>query len=173
MIVLKHPSLVLHAHDVPGYKYEMHVSWNLPKGASVHDVANWILDAHEYAGDLQNVVLNAHGASGKIWAGGTTRMAIHRYNVDVFRKVNGRIGATIWIIACEVARGDKGTDFCSRLARAAGCNVVASTMEQYVEKPTCPFGCVDDYEPPAFRWDPSGKLSICHSRGAGLPGVVE
>lgn len=172
MITLKHPSLVLHAHDVPGYRYKMHVSWNLPKGASVHEVANLILTAHEYAGDLENVVLNAHGASGKIFAGGTSHFAIRRSNVGVFDVARGKIKSTIWIIACEVARGDKGSLFCSRLAQAAGCNVVASTLDQHVEVPTCPFGCVDRYEAPAFRWNPNGQLSICNSNGIGVPGVV-
>ena len=121
MIALSNPSLVLHAHDVPGYKYKMHVSWTLPKGASARDVVNWIITAHEYAGDLQNVVLNAHGGPGKIYAGGTSRASIRKGNVDAFQQAKGLIRGTIWIIACEVARENKGTVFCSRLAKAAAC----------------------------------------------------
>jgi hypothetical protein len=149
----------------------MHISWTLPKGASVHDVVNMILEAHEYAGDLENVVINAHGAPGKIYAGGASRSPIKRSNVDLFGKVRKNIKGTIWVVACEVACGSKGGEFGRALARAADCDVVASAWNQYVETPTCPFGGIDLYEKSAFHWEASGKVSAHRTDGAGVPGV--
>lgn len=171
MIRLKQPALVLHSHDVPGYKHQMHITWNLPKGATAHDVVSRILDAQDYSPDLQNVVINAHGASGRFFAGGLGRRSIKRGNVDLFGMLRNKITCTIWILACQVAKGSKGGDFCAAMARAVDCNVIASTIDQFAERISYPFGYIDYYEAPVFRWNPAGALSICSSDGSGIPGV--
>src|SRR5262245_6620982 len=172
MIQLKPPSVVLHSHDVPGYRYKMQVSVSLLKGASPRDVVNGIIDAYDYAPELRNVVINAHGARAKIKVGGLNRLGINICNVDLFSQLADKKIGTIWIVACEVAKGAFGKDFCARMAKASGCNVVASDYEQYVETPSVPFGCIDFYEGSVFRWDSSGSMTTSTSNGAGIPGVA-
>lgn len=171
MIRLKQPTLVLHSHDAPGYKPKMHISWNLPKGATPHDVVSRILDGQDYSPDLQNVVINSHGSSGKIWAGGLNRLSIKRSNVDLFGLLRNKITCTIWIFGCEVAKGAKGSNFCANMAKAASCNVIASDIVQLAPGISHPYGYIDYYEGTVYRWNPSGTLSICSSNGAGAPGV--
>jgi hypothetical protein len=172
MIKLKQPSLVLHSHDVPGHRYKMHVSWNLPKGASVRDVVHLILEGYDYSPDLENVVINSHGSRGRIWAGGLYRPAINRYNVDVFGELRGKNIGTIWIVACEVAKGPTGSEFCRRMARAAGCHVVASDVEQYVERGFLGAnGTIDFYEGLVYQWDSSGQMATARFDGSDIPGA--
>jgi hypothetical protein len=175
MISLKQPSLILHSHDAPGYLHKMTVTWTLPQGASARDVVHYILEAYDYAPDLQNVVLSSHGARGKIKMGGLGRPAINRYNVDAFGELRGRNIGTIWILSCEVAKGAFGSEFCRRMATASGCTVVAGDVVQLApgKSHAYPFGYIDYYEGPVYQWDSAGRMSTARNDGSDISGAVE
>jgi hypothetical protein len=175
MIRLAPTSMVLHSHDVPGYKYKMDVTETLGASAHVHQVVAKILVAAQAAPNqtLKNVVINCHGSWGKLHVGsGNT---IDSTNVGIMRLLNrnGQKVETIWLVACLVAGfndGDYhrrklpvklGAFFCSALAKAAGCYVVAAEKTQHVNLGfylrLCPKNCFDDYEGKVFRWDPNGN----------------
>lgn len=173
MIKLKQPSLVLHSHDVPGYKYQMWQSWVMPKAATAKDVVYWILYARDHSPELwlRNVVINCHGHDGKLYVGGDGQPTINNYNVGAFSELKGKDLGTIWLVACQVANTGIGKYFCEHMAQLAGCSVVAADANQYVETGTCPFGCVDNYEGHTFEWDSSGKKRPAGQDGGGIPGV--
>lgn len=168
MISMKQSSLVLHSHDVPGYKYKMWATWTVPDQMPVATLVDWIIWAIDHSPELylKNVIINCHGRSGhlKIGAG------IGASDLDPFKRLRnkGAIG-TIWIVACEVSSGkytpnacpvdsDNGPYFCSRLAEMAGCDVIAADKSQYVDigfyLAFCPWGHIDDYEGNVYRYSP-------------------
>ncbi len=168
MIDMKQPSLVLHSHDVPGYKYKMWATWNVPDKMPVSTLVDWIIWAIDHSPNLRldNVVINCHGSPGYLHIGS----GIGVNNLDPFTRLRnkGAIG-TIWIVACQVSDGkympnacpvdsNNGPYFCSRLAAAAGCYVVASDKTQYVDigyyLALCPWGYIDDYEGNVYRYSP-------------------
>lgn len=172
MIKLKQPSLVLHSHDVPGYKYTMWQGWTMPKGATVRDVVYWILYARDQTPELwlRNVVINCHGLDGQLFVGGDKQPTINRSNVDAFGELRGKEIGTIWLVACMVANSIKGKEFCQTMSQLAGCSIVAADANQYGVW-WLPFGCVDNYEGHTYEWDGSGKRSGVNGNGAGIPGV--
>lgn len=172
MIKLKQPSLVLHSHDVPGYKYRMWQSWTMPKGAKPKDVIYWIKYARNRTPDLmlRNVVINCHGLDGKLFVGGDGQPTINNYNVDIFSDLKGVDIGTIWLVACKVANTAIGKYFCERIAQLAGCSVVAADDLQYAD-PRCPYGCVDNYEGHTYQWNGAGTQSLVAQDGKGIPGV--
>ncbi len=174
MIKLRQPSLVLHSCDVPGYKYRMKTSWEMPRGASANDVVYWINYAINASDEayLHNVVINCHGSPGGLHVGGcnnskkgiTGGSAIWAGDLGVFKGVKRGSLGTIYIVACEVA-SDKttaklGTNFCSQLAINAGCFVVAADKIQSVDfwfqVFNHPYGAIDDYEGNVIEFSPSG-----------------
>ncbi|NJM13375.1 MAG: hypothetical protein HC889_17230 [Synechococcaceae cyanobacterium SM1_2_3] len=125
---MKQPSLVLHSHDVPGYKYKMWATWNVPDKMPVSTLVDWIIWAIDHSPNLRldNVVINCHGSPGYLHIGS----GIGVNNLDPFTRLRnkGAIG-TIWIVACQVSDGkympnacpvdsNNGPYFCSRLAAA-------------------------------------------------------
>lgn len=173
MIKLKQPSLVLHSHDVPGYKYRMWTSWMMPKGARVNDVIYWIKYARNQAPELwlRNVVINCHGLDGKLYVGGDGQPTINNYNVNLFSELRGLDIGTIWLVACKVANTGIGKYFCEHMAQLAGCSVVAADALQYADMSSCPFGAVDNYEGHTFEWNAAGTRKLVSSDGKGIPGV--
>lgn len=171
MIRIKQPALVVHAHDVPGYKYQMQWTWKMLPGAAAGDIVNWILHANNgqfgaRKQRLENVIINCHGAPGSLFIGGAGNPALDIKNVSVFSALQGcNIGA-IWLVACEVANqqgvatGGIGKAFCAELAKTAGCDVIASATIQHVNLSFylrgCPWGCIDDFEGLTYRFKPTG-----------------
>lgn len=172
MIKLKQPSLALHSHDVPSYRYQMWQTWVMPEEATGQDVVNWILYARNHSPELmlRNVVINCHGEDGRLYVGGDGNPTINNYNVGIFGTLRGKDIGTIWLIACEVANTFKGRYFCEHLAQLVGCSVVAADEEQYGVT-YCPWGCVDNYEGHTYEWDGSGKKRPATQDGSGIPGV--
>lgn len=169
MIKMKQPSLVLHSCDVPGYKYEMWKSWKMPKGASANDVVYWINWAVDHSPELalSNVIINCHGSPGFLHVGGSGS-GFGVGSVSVFNSLRTKSIGTIWIVACEVAKdkagGTSGKIFCSGLAKAAGCRVIASDKKQHVdfvfEWISSPYGTIDDYESPVYEFSPAGSWKV-------------
>lgn len=171
MIRMKQPSLVVHSHDVPGHKYKMMFTWNLPRGASAQQIVNWVLHAKDgYFGAkrnrLENIIINCHGQPGALLLGGENHPGLDIGSVNIFSALNGLNIGTIWLVACQVASqkgvaaGGTGKTFCAALARTAGCDVIASAMNQHVNfgfyLRGCPWGCIDDYEGLTYRFKPTG-----------------
>lgn len=171
MIRMKQPSLVVHSHDVPGYKYQMKWTWKMLPGAIAGDIVNWILHANNgqfgaRRQRLENVIINCHGTPGSLLIGGTGSPALSLGNVSVFSTLQGCDIGAIWLVACEVAAqqgvatGGVGKAFCAELAKTAGCDVIASAATQYVNLSFhlrgCPWGCIDDFEGLTYRFKPTG-----------------
>jgi hypothetical protein len=170
-IRMKQPSLVVHSHDVPGHKYQMKWTWKMQPNATARDLANWVLHAnHGQFGAqgqrLENIIINCHGDAGQLYIGGTRAAAFRIADVGNFGVLQGHDIGTIWLVACEVARGrgtaagQDGMAFCAALAQAAGCDVVAGGEDQHVEfgfyLRGCPWGCIDEFEGVAYRFKPTG-----------------
>ena len=70
----------------------------------------------------------------------------------------------VWLVGCEVATGGNGQRFCSQLAVALGCDVVAANDDQFVEnrytRGNTPFGTIDDFEGTAYVFSPSGSTQV-------------
>lgn len=171
MIPMKQPSLVVHSHDVPGYKYQMKWTWNMLPGATAQDIVNWVLHSNSgrYGAQgqrLENVIINCHGAPGSLLIGGIRNPGFDISSVNIFSALQGCDIGTIWLVACEVAsqqgvaNGGVGKTFCLELARTAGCDVIASAEVQHVEfgfyLRGCPWGCIDSYEGLTYRFKPNG-----------------
>ena len=165
MITLSQPALALHSYDVPGYLYQMSTTWKMPAGASGGDVASWIGSAVGQSPEqqLHNVVINCHGGPGKLYVGGLAASPIA--NASAFGQLHNLDIGTIWLVGCLVATGSNGFAFCTQLAVAAGCDVVAANDTQFVEDRFLAgrcgvFGAIDDFEGAAYRFSPSGSNSV-------------
>ncbi len=160
MIKLSQPSLALHSYNVPGYEFKMWQSWKMPKTATVPDVISWINWGIDHSPDLSlhNVVINCHGGPGRLRIGENCRLTVNETGLFTPLRSKGAIG-TIWLVACEVAK-DEGKYFCSQLAIAAGCDVIAGDKNQHVDIGFyfrfCPSNAIDDFEGNAFRFSPAG-----------------
>lgn len=184
MIFMKQPSLVINSHDVPGPTYKMFETWKAPKGVTAIDVVNKIYDASINAylkkgSSLQNVIINSHGYPGGLSVGGRgntikvgdlTTFAILRRYAD-----SGHTVGTIWIVACNAAKGSDGKTFCSMLAMMSGCKVVAADKSQYVEffgSGLVKFGLgIDEYEGNVFLFYPTGAYELCDPHGIETAGL--
>lgn len=175
MIKLIQPSLALHSHDVPGYKYRMSETWKMPKAASASDVVYWIQYAYDQTDyGLHNVVINCHGLDGRLFVGGDGQPTINTSNVGLFTGVKNKC-STIWLVACEVVKTAAGKNFCSQLAQNAKCNVVAADSNQHVDATFylrfCPKNCIDEYEGATYMWDSGGKEKKIGQDGSGVAGT--
>ena len=169
MIVVPFPHMVLNSHsDTLGEEYEMLFTWKVPKSTSVKQMVSRIRTNAKVCKKtmgtrLQTLILNAHGEPGKIKLG----QYITRNDVREFRRLRGLV-KRIWIVACEVAMIKKagtitdGNWFCYRLAQEARAKVKASGAVQY-SYPNLyvvdfvPWGFIDDWEQPVYRWNRKGK----------------
>src|SRR5262245_60966559 len=93
-IRMKQPSLVVHSHDVPGYKYQMKWTWKMMPKATARDVANWVLNANsgQFGAQhqrLENIIINCHGNAGQLFIGGTKAVAFGIANVGDFAVLHG------------------------------------------------------------------------------------
>ena len=175
MIRLSEPSLALLSYDVPGYKYKMWQTRQLSKYTNPIDIVTEILWAIDNSPEmyLDNVVINCHGNPGRLYVGAKEAylnptdksITINIGNVGVFStlKQRGSLG-TIWLVACLVAKGADGKNFCAQLARAAGCNVIGADKTQRVNVgfylSSCPDNCIDKFEGTAYQWDAAGNQTV-------------
>jgi hypothetical protein len=179
VIRLKDYSLALHSHDVPGYKYTMSQTWTMPQGARPSDLVYWILYARDHSPEfsLRNVVINCHGLSGKLYIGGDGQPTLNSNNLGIFSQLQNKEIGTIWLVACEIAKGFKGRYFCEQMAKTAGCNVVAADVSQHVDFTfylrLCPSKCIDEFEGKTYWWDSSGACHAIGQDAAGVPGVAD
>jgi len=146
MIRLKQPALALHSCDVPGYHYKMQTTWVMHENATARNVAYWIDLAIKNSANqrLENVVINCHGTPGFLHVGGSWK-GFGIEGIEYFKQIKGKVGK-IWLVACNVAESH---DFCTKLAKAADCMVIAGKDVQYVNGIYDffrPHFFIDDYE---------------------------
>ncbi|HQU84694.1 MAG TPA: DUF4347 domain-containing protein [Pyrinomonadaceae bacterium] len=175
MISIEQPALAVHSHDVPGYKYKMDYTVKLDASATIETVVMQVLiSAKKAGGKLKNLVINSHGSPGHLYVGENN--TINFNNLSRFRVTNitQPLIDRIWIVACEVAGYHRqivnlGFPFCSELAKAAGCEVVASNRSQYVNPGFylrfCPKNHIDNYEGEVWLWDKNGKRQSFNPNG--------
>ena len=169
MIKLSTPSLALHSFDVPGYKYKLWQTRKLAKKTNVADVVNEILWTIGQTPEqqLDHVVINCHGSPGKLYIGmdnSETDITVNINNLGAFSSLKNKGLGMIWLVACRVASGADGENFCASLARAAGCYVVGADKKQFVNLgyylQTCPDHCIDKFEGTAYLFDREGNKSV-------------
>ena len=172
MIRLASPSIALHSHDVPGYKYPMDYTINLAAGASALVVVSAIRNAvQQSAGKfLHNVVINCHGGSGALYVGGGGSAPLDDTTISPFDQMRGEVGR-IWLVACQVARGKakrkgpEGIAFCAALAVTADCEVVAARRSQHVNGVFAifhPKNHIDRFEGTVYLFSPLGTYAPWH-----------
>ena len=181
MISMKQPSLVLHSHNVPGYKYQMWATWTVPKSLSASSLVDWIVSAVDRSPEmaLKNIIINTHGSPGYLHIGSGVGVK----DLNEFKRLRGKSIGYIWVIACEVSKGVdlgnvcpvdeyNGPYFCTELAKASGTFVVASEELQSVDpgftvfSVFVPSGYVDDYEGAVYRYSPAGGRTRISANGS-------
>lgn len=165
MIQLKQPALALHSHDVPGCKYQMSTTWQMPSGASAHDLVFWIKYCVDRSPELmvKNVVINCHGSQGRLFVGGGSSPPVTSGHMGILKKLRTTDVGTIWLIGCKVAMGGDGERFCQQMAVTIGSAVVAANDNQFVERRFsrgCPYGAIDDFEGAAHVYGPAGSKKL-------------
>jgi hypothetical protein len=139
MIRMIKPALVINTYDVPGPLYKMWQTVSAPLGANVTSLVSYIDEGHRvsletFGYKLINIVINSHGGPGSLLLGGRSQKAITKGDLQALAPLKGHTGGTIWIVACEIAAGTEGQNFCQALAMTTGYQVVAGTVDQYVDR---------------------------------------
>lgn len=180
MIKIPQPSMALNSHNVPGAKYRMWNTYNVPSSHDPDHILGWCAKVADEVGKLKVLIINCHGKysdtsrSGTGGFGLTIGTGIRRADTGKFSVLRGKV-SSIWITACGTARitfagsttdGD-GNIFCSEIARESGAYVVAATTSQqgalYV-----PENHIDDFEGLVLRYNPSGGVDWSADYGRNI-----
>ena len=168
-------------------KVQMWNTWAVLQNEAVDHMIGWVAEVAKKApgGKLKNMVFRCHGAPAFLLCGA----GIRRSDTSKFSAWRGLI-EKIWFSACQVAyitppasagvcappssgtcplptgsgpaSGD-GNMFCSEIAQAAQCYVVASTELQVIGvNRVLPYGCLDTYEGLVLSYSPDGSVSWSH-----------
>jgi hypothetical protein len=182
MISIPRPSMALHSHNVPGYKYVLENNWTVPAGDPIDHVLGWPASYAKTRGGLVALVINCHGKYNAAGCGGTSTggyglsigEGIYRWHTSKFSVLSGLV-TNIIITACGTARiSEPGTSgngdgnlFCSEIAKASGAYVIAGTTHQ-VGDLWLPNDTIDDFEGLVLRYSPSGGVDWSYDYGRGL-----
>lgn len=183
MIVLEGPHMGLNDSRSTN-KVQMWNTWDVQVNETLSHMLGWVAEVARRApgGKLKNVVFRCHGAPAYLQCGA----GITRSDTGSFSAWRGLV-EKIWFSACRVgyitpgsgsnpgpASGD-GNLFCSEIAQAAQCYVVASTELQVIgANRRLPFGRLDTYEGLVLSYNPRGEVSwseryaSTYERGAGF-----
>ena len=167
MIRMIEPALVINTHDVPWPPYKMWQTVSADLGANVASLVEYISEAQRVSLEnfgyrLRNIVINSHGGPGALYLGGLDNAAIHKGDLPALAPLKRpTYGGTIWIVACKIAAGPAGKDFCQSLAMTMGYQVVAGTVDQYVSvgdgyKMLYIKNTIDEFEGDVFGFYASG-----------------
>jgi len=165
MITLESPHMGLNDPRAPA-TVRMWNTWSIRKTETRNHIINWVAAVARGApgGKLKNVVFSCHGNAGFLQMG----EGFDRAHTAVFRGWRGLVDK-IWFRACLVARirtpgaaGD-GNLFCSEVASAAQCYVVASTeLQTEVSGRVLPYGQLDTFEGLVLSYGPGGNVTWSH-----------
>lgn len=164
MITIEAPHMGLNDERAPA-TVQMWNTWNVSKTENRQHIIDWVANVARGApgGKLKNVVFSCHGNAAYLQMG----EGFDRSHTALFRTWAGLV-EKIWFRGCLVAliatpgaanSGD-GNLFCSEVARAAQCYVVAST-ELQVAAPgrVLPYGKLDTFEGLVLSYGPAGNVT--------------
>ena len=168
MITLEGPHMGLNDSRSTN-RVQMWNTWNVTTTETVDHMIEWVAEVARGApgGKLRNMVFRCHGSPAYLQCGA----GIGRSDTGKFSAWNGLVDK-IWFSACLVGRitpgaanapgpasGD-GNMFCSEIARAARCYVVASTELQVIgTNRVLPYGCLDTFEGLVLSYGPGGNVT--------------
>lgn len=169
MIMMEQPSFCINSHDVPGPHYSMWQTVEAPEGTTAYQTAAQIAAMNNAAlasegSPLRNIIINCHGSSGRLLIGGQGKDAIDIDDVGCFQLLKSLNVGTIWLVACQAAKGETGQKFCQALATFAGTQVIASDEFQEVTAwqtylyYTGLSGQIDDFEGTVYSFTPTGGM---------------
>lgn len=159
MITLEAPHMGLNDSRAPA-KVRMWNTWAVKKTDTPGHIINWVAAVARGApgGKLKNVVFSCHGNASSLEMG----KGFNRTHTGLFRGWAGLV-EKIWFRACLVARIKKTADgnlFCSEIAKAAKCHVVASTELQVgFTGRVLPYGQLDTFEGLVLSYGPKGNVT--------------
>jgi Domain of unknown function (DUF4347) len=169
MIRMIEPSLGINTHDVPGPLYKMWQTVSADQGANVAALVEYISEAQRVSLEnfgyrLRNIVINSHGDPGALYLGGLGNTPIRKGDLSALAPLKRSTAGsgTIWVVACEIAAGSGGKDFCQSLAITTGYQVVAGTVDQEVGfwdgyKMLYIKNAIDEFEGDVFGFYASGS----------------
>lgn len=181
MIEIAQPAMGLNSTHDHHIHVQMWNTWDVAAIKSASDVVEWVRSVALGApgGKLKNLVFSCHGAPARIAIGTGIRTA----DIPLFGRwvENGRpLVEKVWFRCCRVAfitpapggtgvaAGGDGNVFCSSLAKAAKCYVVASTELQIgTVGRTLPFGKIDSFEGLVLSYGPGGDVTWSHRYPSG------
>jgi hypothetical protein len=147
-------------------KVRMWNTWNIRKTETRGHILGWVAAVARRApgGKLKDVVFSCHGNAAYLEMGeGFTRA-----HTGLFRAWRGLV-ERIWFRSCSVARiksaGSRsdGNLFCSAIAQAAQCYVVASTeLQVATTNRVLPYGQLDTFEGLLLSYGPGGGVTWSH-----------
>lgn len=164
MITLGMPHMGLNDARAPA-RVQMWNSWAVRATESRSHIIDWVATVARRAPGrkLKNVVFSCHGNASYLQMG----QGFDRTHAELFEGWRGLVDK-IWFRACLVARirtpgaaatGD-GNMFCSEVAKAARCYVVASTELQVATSGrVLPFGQLDTFEGLVLSYGPQGNVT--------------
>jgi hypothetical protein len=171
IVTIPQPSMAVHAHDVPGFKYKMFNTWPLDPDENMEHIADWVSQVATDApgGHLRSLIFNCHGSCGSAKLSNKARLTVS--TVGPFSKLKNLVNH-ILIIACTVIRvkpgdnanfwSDPGVRLCYELATKTKARVYASNEYQYVNLGTTlfgGFGDIDEYEGFILSVPPTGQCA--------------
>lgn len=167
MIALESPHMGLNDERAPA-RVAMWNTWDVNQTETREHIVAWVAEVARRAPGrkLKHLVFSCHGNASYLQMG----QGFDRTHARLFRAWAGLV-EKIWFRACLIARiqspgapttGD-GNLFCSEIARAARCYVVASTelQTEYADR-RLPYGQLDTFEGLVLSYSPGGDVSWSH-----------
>ena len=167
MITLESPHMGLNDARAPA-TVQMWNTWKVSAAESRQHIIGWVASVARGApdGKLKNVVFSCHGNASYLQMG----EGFDRRHTVLFQQWAGLV-EKIWFRACLVANiqtpggpaiGD-GNLFCSEVAKAADCYVVASTeLQVEYSGRILPYGQLDTFEGLVLSYGPAGGVTWSH-----------
>jgi hypothetical protein len=164
MITLDAPNMGLNDARAPA-RVTMWNTWDVNASESREHIIDWVAHVARNApgGKLKNVVFSCHGNASIVEMG----QGFNRSHATLFAGWAGLV-EKIWFRACLVARistpgsptfGD-GNLFCSDIAKAARCHVVAPTeLQTEFSGRVLPYSRLDTFEGLLLSYGPNGNVT--------------
>jgi hypothetical protein len=175
MIRMESPSFAFNSVDVPGPTYHLWNTLQGPPGFTTDMLVDKILSVNRMAREmkgsqLRNIVINSHGWDGgggiSIGGSGNWEASIRPGSVGAFSQLRGENLGTIWLVACQAARGPDGKALCQSIARNSGSQVVAADADQDTgiwgswRLITSLYDNIDEFEGTVYSFTLVGGMSI-------------
>jgi hypothetical protein len=177
MITIDQPAMGLNSTWNHHIHVQMWNTWDVAASATPEHIIGWVRQVALGApgGKLKNVVFSCHGQPGSIGIGQGLNCS-HLGLFSQWTQDGAPLVEKIWFRCCEVARipttgagacgpagGGDGNLFCSGVAKAAKCYVVASTELQVgTVGRVLPFGKLDTFEGLVLSYGPGGNVTWSH-----------